>query len=76
MGGVEVNTTAWSIKNGWPFYQIRVATDKSTLERDGKACSIMPGMVCSVEIETGRKTILSYLLKPINKAPQGAMSER
>lgn len=63
-------------KTGGPFYQVRVATDKSTLERDGKAFSIIPGMICSVDIKTGRKTILGYLLKPINKARQEAMSER
>ena len=63
-------------KTGEPYYQVRVSTDKSTLERDGKAYSIIPGMICSVDIKTGRKTILNYLLKPINKARQEAMSER
>jgi adhesin transport system membrane fusion protein len=38
--------------------------------------SIIPGMICTVEIMTGRKTILSYLLKPINKARNEAMRER
>ncbi|MER9565640.1 hypothetical protein [Mesorhizobium sp. M0571] len=47
---------------------MRVATDRSTLERDGKAYSIIPGLICSVDIKTGRKTILNYLLKPTNKA--------
>ncbi|TIU14632.1 MAG: HlyD family type I secretion periplasmic adaptor subunit, partial [Mesorhizobium sp.] len=66
-GGIEgkvSNITADSLvdeKTGEPFYQVRVATDKSTLERDGKAYSIIPGMICSVDIKTGRKTILSYL---------------
>ncbi|TPM37592.1 HlyD family type I secretion periplasmic adaptor subunit [Mesorhizobium sp. B2-3-4] len=81
-GGIEgkvSNITADSLvdqKTGEPYYQVRVATEKSTLERDGKAYSIIPGMICSVDIKTGRKTILSYLLKPINKARQEAMSER
>ena len=35
-----------------------------------------PGMICTVEIMTGRKTILSYLLKPINKARDEALRER
>lgn len=35
----------------------------------------MPGMVATVEIRTGRKTILQYLMKPINKA-QEALRER
>ncbi|TPM15948.1 HlyD family type I secretion periplasmic adaptor subunit [Mesorhizobium sp. B2-3-5] len=81
-GGIEgkvSNITADSLvdqKTGEPYYQVRVATEKSTLERDGKAYSIIPGMICSVDIKTGRKTILTYLLKPINKAREEAMSER
>ncbi|RWC29677.1 MAG: HlyD family type I secretion periplasmic adaptor subunit [Mesorhizobium sp.] len=81
-GGIEgkvSNITADSLvdqKTGEPYYQVRVSTDKSTLQRDGKAYSIIPGMICSVDIKTGRKTILHYLLKPINKAREEAMSER
>jgi adhesin transport system membrane fusion protein len=81
-GGIEgkvANITADSLvdqKTGEPYYQVRVATEKSTLQRDGKTYSIIPGMICSVDIMTGRKTILNYLLKPINKARQEAMSER
>jgi len=37
---------------------------------------ILPGMVTTVEILTGKKTILQYLLKPINKARDEAMRER
>jgi adhesin transport system membrane fusion protein len=68
-----MNTTAWSIKNGWALLP-DTCRDRQIDART--ACSIMPGMVCSVDIKTGRGTILSYLLKPINKARQGAMSER
>ncbi|WP_027168389.1 HlyD family type I secretion periplasmic adaptor subunit [Mesorhizobium sp. WSM3224] len=81
-GGIEgkvSNITADSLvdqKTGEPYYQVRVATEKSTLTRNGKAYSIIPGMICSVDIKTGHKTILNYLLKPINKARQEAMSER
>jgi len=81
-GGIEgkvSNITADSLvdqKTGEPYYQVRVATEKSTLTRDGKSYSIIPGMICSVDIKTGRKTILTYLLKPINKAREEAMSER
>ncbi|BCG82571.1 HlyD family type I secretion periplasmic adaptor subunit [Mesorhizobium sp. 113-3-3] len=81
-GGIEgkvSNITADSLvdqKTGEPYYQVRVATERSTLTRDGKTYSIIPGMICSVDIKTGRKTILTYLLKPINKAREEAMSER
>ncbi|MGX7876840.1 HlyD family type I secretion periplasmic adaptor subunit [Mesorhizobium sp. ORM6] len=81
-GGIEgkvSNITADSLvdqKTGEPYYQVRVSTERSTLTRDGKTYSIIPGMICSVDIKTGRKTILTYLLKPINKAREEAMSER
>jgi adhesin transport system membrane fusion protein len=81
-GGLEgevANITADSLvdqNTGEPYYQVRVSTDSSALTKDGKSYSIIPGMICTVEIMTGRKTILSYLLKPINKARNEAMRER
>jgi adhesin transport system membrane fusion protein len=76
----EVSTiTADSLvdqNTGEPYYQVRVATRNSAIAKDGKSYSISPGMICNVEIMTGRKTVLSYLLKPINKARNEAMRER
>jgi len=77
-GKVE-NITADSLvdqNTGEPYYQVRVSTDSSELTKDGKSFAITPGMISTVEIMTGRKTILSYLLKPINKARDEAMRER
>jgi len=79
LDGTVANITADSLvdqNTGEPYYQVRVATEKSALERDGKLHSIIPGMICTVEIMTGRKTILSYLMKPINKAREEALRER
>ncbi len=61
---------------GQPYYQVRVTTDHSSLISKGKSYAIKPGMVCSVDIMTGKKTVLQYLLKPINKARTEAMRER
>lgn len=58
------------------FYRVYVRTDRSNLQtKDGRTHAIMPGMVATVEIRSGRKTVLQYLLKPINKAGE-AMRER
>ncbi len=79
LDGKVQNITADSLvdqNTGEPYYQVRVSTDRSALERDGKSYSIIPGMISTVEIITGRKTILSYLLKPINKARDEALHER
>lgn len=79
LDGVVDNVSADSIvdqSTGETFYQVRVRTDRSELERSGQRHSIIPGMVASVDILTGEKTILAYLLKPINKARTEALRER
>lgn len=58
---------------GNAYYIVRVRTLKSSL---GKGLPIIPGMLAQVDIMTGKKTILSYLLKPVLKAKSYAFSER
>ncbi len=58
---------------GNAYYIVRVRTLKSTI---GKGMPIIPGMMAQVDIITGKKTILSYLLKPVLKAKAYAFSER
>ncbi|MBF3339780.1 secretion protein HlyD, partial [Leptospira borgpetersenii serovar Hardjo-bovis] len=43
--------------------------------RNGKRFPILPGMVANVEIKTGQKTVLDYLIKPLNKVTE-ALRER
>lgn len=57
------------------YYRVMILTDKSYLEVKGDNLPIIPGMVASVEIRTGEKTILDYLLKPVFKAKE-AFRER
>ena len=42
----------------------------------GKDLPILPGMVAQVDIKTGRRTILSYLLRPLLHAKSSALRER
>ncbi len=57
-------------------YRIYVRTQNAYLTtRDGVQHPIMPGMIATTEIRTGKKTIMSYLLKPLNKAGE-ALRER
>jgi membrane fusion protein, adhesin transport system len=58
------------------FYVILVATEDSSLRHNGITYPIMPGMVSQVDIVTGKKTILQYLLKPIFKAREESLTER
>ncbi|MBA1201509.1 HlyD family type I secretion periplasmic adaptor subunit [Pseudomonas capeferrum] len=58
------------------YYLIKLRTDRSHLGSDEKPLLIIPGMVATVDIMTGKKTIMSYLLKPIIKARTEALRER
>ncbi|WP_129210553.1 HlyD family type I secretion periplasmic adaptor subunit [Candidatus Pseudomonas adelgestsugas] len=58
------------------YYMITLRTDRSHLGTDDNPLLIIPGMVASVDIITGKKSILSYLLKPIIKARAEALHER
>lgn len=58
------------------YYLIRLRTDRNHLGPDDKPLLIIPGMVASVDIITGHKSILSYLLKPILRAKAEALHER
>lgn len=57
------------------FYRVQVLTDRAYLDAGGKHLPILPGMIAHVEIRTGEKTILDFLLKPIFKARE-AFRER
>ncbi|WP_407298887.1 HlyD family type I secretion periplasmic adaptor subunit [Morganella morganii] len=63
-------------KEGNSFYIIRLRTDKNYLGTAENPLLIIPGMVASVDIITGKKSILSYLLKPILRAKAEALRER
>lgn len=63
-------------EEGNSFYQVRVRTDKNFLGTAEAPLPIIPGMQASVDVITGKKTLLDYLLKPILKAKQNALRER
>ena len=63
-------------KEGKSYYRVLVKTDKNYLERKGKRLPIIPGMIATVDIVTGKKTILDFILKPILKVRQDSLHER
>ena len=63
-------------EEGNSFYLIQVRTDKSHLGSDEHPLLIIPGMVATVDIVTGEKSVLDYLLKPVLKARSEALRER
>ncbi|WP_095010861.1 HlyD family type I secretion periplasmic adaptor subunit [Tsuneonella mangrovi] len=58
------------------YYSVVVETDKSYLVQDGKKLPIVPGMICDVEIVTGHRSIMAYLLMPVERAFGTALTER
>ena len=60
-------------EKGNAFYTVRVRTNQSTL---GNNMPVIPGMVAEVDIITGEKSVLSYLLKPVLRAKARAFTER
>jgi adhesin transport system membrane fusion protein len=61
---------------GNSFFIVRLRTDKGYLGTANHPLPIMPGMVATVDILTGKKTVLSYILKPVLKARYMALRER
>jgi adhesin transport system membrane fusion protein len=73
---ISPDTIRDEVKQDQFYYRvyIRTNTDKLT-NKAGKKFSITPGMVATVDIKTGQKSVLDYLIKPFNKA-QEALRER
>lgn len=59
-----------------PYYRVLVKTDANTITRAGEAMRAIPGMVANVDILTGRKSVLQYLLTPVLRTRDEAMRER
>lgn len=73
---VSPDTLQDEVKRDQFYYRIYVRTNRADLtNKAGKSFPILPGMVASVEIKTGQKTVLDYLIKPLNKVNE-ALRER
>lgn len=59
-----------------PYFLVRVRTQRNSLDDTSRKLPIIPGMTAEVDIVTGKKTILDYLLKPILRAMDNALRER
>jgi len=58
------------------YYLVRIKTDKTYLGNEDKKLHVMVGMTADVDIITGKKTVLDYILKPILRARENVLSER
>lgn len=80
-GGLDATLTHISAdtildEEGRAYYQIRARTELAYLGTDENPLPITPGMTATVDVLTGEKTVMDYILKPILKAKQTALRER
>ena len=77
-GAVEwISADTFVDERGESSYRVRVATAETSLVGPGgESLPILPGMVAEVDILTGRRTVLAYLLKPLLRAREVALTER
>lgn len=72
----HISADSLSNEQNEAYFLIRVRTERNYLGGKEKSLPVIPGMTASVDILTGRKTILDYLLKPLNRAKERALRER
>jgi adhesin transport system membrane fusion protein len=73
---ISPDTIQDDVKRDVYYYRVYIRTDADHLKnKRGESFPIVPGMIATVDIHTGRKTVLDYLLKPLNKARE-ALRER
>ena len=73
---LDISADTITDEQGQSFYRVRLRTFETALKRKGQILPIIPGMVAQVDILTGEKTVMQYLMKPFIKTLHNAMSER
>ena len=75
-GNLEYISADTVVDRDESYYLIKVRTDVNYIELEKERLEIIPGMTASVNIITGKKTVLDYLLKPVLRAKHNSMHER
>ncbi len=72
------DTLSEDLKQGeQAYYRVQVKTDAARFnQRNGKDLALQPGMTATIEVKTGRNTVLKYMVKPIVKTLSESMGER
>jgi adhesin transport system membrane fusion protein len=73
---VDISPDSITNEKGESFYRVRVRTKETKLKKGTKEYDIIPGMQATVDVITGKKTVMAYLMKPFIKASQTALRER
>lgn len=73
---VRISPDTITDERGETFYRVIVRTSQNYLQNGSERLPIIPGMVAQVDILTGEKSVLSYLLKPVARVRNEALRER
>lgn len=73
---VRIGVNSVNDRDGNIFFEIEVHTEKNHLGTEEKPLPITPGMVADIAVITGKRTIMAYLMKPILRARDKALTER
>ena len=71
-----ISPTTFTDEKGGTFFKATISLGDHQLRRGKKRYEILPGMMVQANIVTDQRSVLSYLLKPVNRAFQNAMTER
>ena len=73
---LSVSDDAAPIEKVGLVYPSRISMDRSTIEVEGKQVNLSPGMAVTVEIKTGKRRLIEYLLSPLLKSVKESLRER
>ncbi|MCB1538945.1 MAG: HlyD family type I secretion periplasmic adaptor subunit [Rhodospirillales bacterium] len=71
----DISADTITDEKGQSFYRVKVRTKVTTIKHDGEELPIIPGMVATVDILTGERTVMEYLMKPFIKTVDSALHE-
>ena len=72
---LEISASTFTTDKGLPYYEGKIALEKNYIGDDPKVNLLKPGMTVQVDIITGKKSVMSYLLKPITRGLQSSFRE-
>ncbi len=72
----QISATTYLDEKNNPYYRAEITLDKAWVGNNPDIMKIIPGMTVQANIETGKKSILAYLLRPISRGFSNAFSER
>lgn len=72
----EISASTFTSEQGLPYYRARISLEQNYVGKNPQRNRLKPGMTVQADIVTGKKSIMSYLLKPITRALDTSFRER